>query len=79
MAETKSLKTCSITEIEEAIAKAISGLTGTEASSEISSFIISTADAMAHFNGQDTFKLELSLRVGKSYAGPTDEPSGIPF
>ena len=78
MAETKSLKTCSITEIEEAIAKAISGLTGTEVSSEINSFIVNTSDAMAHFNGQDTFNLELSLRVGKSYTSPI-EADDLPF
>lgn len=74
MAETKSLKEVSIKEIEEAIAKAISTLTGTEASSEISSLVISTG-AASSFSGQDCFSVELSLRVGKSYS----ESSDIPF
>ena len=75
MEETKSLKACSISEIEVAIAKAISGLTGTEASSEISSFVVNK-DVMTDFNSQDTFKLELSLQVRKSYASPNDD---LPF
>lgn len=75
MAETKSLKAVSIKEIEEAIAKAISALTGTEASSAISSFVVST-DAASSFNGQECFKVELSLRVDKSYSGGS---SDLPF
>lgn len=41
MTKTKSLKAVSIKEIEDAIAKAISNLTGTEAISTISSFVVS--------------------------------------
>ncbi len=66
MSETKPLKAVSISEIEEAIARAISGLTGTDANATIGSFIIST-DSVADFNCQDTYKIDLSLRVGKSY------------
>lgn len=73
MAETKSLKEVSIKEIEEAIAKAISTLTGTKASSEIRSLAIST-DAASNFSGQDRFSVELSLCIGKSYSDSSDLP-----
>ncbi len=77
MSDTKSLKAISIKEIEEAIAKAISGLTGTETSATISSFVVNT-DAVSDLSGKDTYKLDLSLRVGKSYSGGT-ESSDLPF
>lgn len=72
MAETKSLKAVSIEEIENAIAKAISSLTGTAVSAGIQSFGVNTDS----FNSKDLFKLELSLRVDKSYASDT---SDLPF
>ncbi len=69
MSSKKSLKECSFKDIEEAIAKAISEVTGTEVNASINNFKVAKDDIPA-LSEKDSFELQLSLKVGRNYESP---------
>jgi hypothetical protein len=61
----KTLKQCSLEELELAIAKAISEVTGYDADAVINNFQVTEVNSP--LNDKDTFNLDLTLKVGREY------------
>ena len=61
------MKSSSLIEIQDAISDAVSKLTSTEVKTSVISIADTTSQMASAISGQNTYKLEIELRVGKSY------------
>ncbi|EGR0247548.1 hypothetical protein K6675_004665 [Vibrio parahaemolyticus] len=68
MSNKRELKQCTLEEIEAAIAKAISEVTGHEANATITSF--KSVEVNPALHDKDKFSLDLTLDVGRNYDSP---------
>lgn len=69
MSSNKSLKDCNIKDIELAIAKAISEVTGLDTTASLNDLKV-TKNEMPDIDGKDNYELQVSLKVAKSYDSP---------
>jgi hypothetical protein len=65
MSTKKSLKQCSLEELEIAISKAITEVTGCDSETVINNF--KAVGVTSALEEKDSFNLDLSIKVGRSY------------
>jgi len=72
---TRAFKSVSAQQLEEAIADAISAITGTDATVSVTDWRKAGIEPLASL-GRDHYEIQFSLSVGKSY-GESSMPPGV--